>query len=115
VAGVAASLLGVGWARGRPLSGTTTRAPFVSYNKRSFIGFAFAELPTLLGFVIALATSRLWPCLVGLAASLAEFAMLAPTRLSIDRDEERLLAAGSPVSLWDAVTRPPDPSAPRNP
>jgi hypothetical protein len=58
VAGVAASLLGEGWTWGRPLSGTTARALFLSYNERFFVGIAFAELATLLGFVIAFATSR---------------------------------------------------------
>jgi hypothetical protein len=111
VAGVAASLLGVGWARGRLLSGTTARALFVSYNRRFFIGFAFAELPTLLGFVVAFVTSRLWPCVVGLAVSLVGFAMMAPTARNIHRDEERVQAVGSPVSLWDALTLPPDRSA----
>jgi hypothetical protein len=111
VGGVAASLLGVGWARGRPLSGTTARALFLSYNKRFFIGVAFAELPTLLGFVVAFVTSRLWPCVVGLAVSLVGFAMMAPTARNIHRDEERVQAVGSPVSLWDALTLPPDRSA----
>ena len=112
---VAAALLSVGWARDRRLSGTTTQALARSYITRFFVGIGLADSSALLGVAIAFATSRVWPYLVGLAASLTGFAMMAPTARSIQRDEERLRARGSPVSLWDALTRPPDPSASRNP
>lgn len=109
-----ASLLGAGWARGRALSGTTAEALYRSYNTRFLLGVALAEFAALLGVVIAFATSRLWPYLVCLAASLVGFALMAPTARNIERDEERLRAAGSPMSLWDALTRPPDPSVSGN-
>jgi F0F1-type ATP synthase membrane subunit c/vacuolar-type H+-ATPase subunit K len=108
VAGAAASLLGVGWARGRPLSGTTPQALLGSYNTRFWVGMAFAESAALIGFIVVFVTKRMWPYLAGLAVSLAGFAMIAPTARSIGRDEGRLRAAGSPVSLWDALTLPPD-------
>ena len=106
-----ASLLGAGWARGRALSGTTAEALYRSYYTRFLLGIALAESAALLGVVIAFATNRLWPYLVCLAASLAGFAMMAPTARNIHRDEERLQAVGSPVSVWDALTLPPDRSA----
>jgi hypothetical protein len=52
---------------------------------------------------------------VGLAVSLVGFALMAPTARNINRDEERLRAVGSPVSLWDALTGPPDLSPSGNP
>jgi F0F1-type ATP synthase membrane subunit c/vacuolar-type H+-ATPase subunit K len=114
VAGLATSLLGAGWARGRSLSGTTSRALASSYTRRFFIGIGFADSAALLGVVIAFVTNRLWPYFVGLAVSLVGFALMAPTARNIERDEERLRAAGSSVSLWDGLTRPPDPSVSGN-
>jgi uncharacterized membrane protein YfcA len=111
VAGVAASLVGVGWARGRPPSATTLQALSGSYATRFFVGIALAESAALLGFILVFVANRLWPYLVGLVVSLAGFAMMAPTGRNIERDEEHLRAAGAPVSLWDALTQPPHRSA----
>jgi hypothetical protein len=41
--------------------------------------------------------------------------MIAPTARNIERDEERLRTAGSLVSLWDALTEPPDRGEPGTP
>jgi F0F1-type ATP synthase membrane subunit c/vacuolar-type H+-ATPase subunit K len=111
----AAALLGAGRARSRPLSAAASRALLDSYRGRFITGMAFGESPALLGVIIAFFTNRLWPALIGMVVSLVGFAMMAPTARNIDRDEERLRAAGSPVSLWDALTRPPDASPPRTP
>jgi F0F1-type ATP synthase membrane subunit c/vacuolar-type H+-ATPase subunit K len=111
----AAALLGVRWARGRRLSGTTALALARSYTTRFFVGIGLADSSALLGVVIALAMSRLWPYLAGQAASLVGFAMMAPTARNIERDEERLRAEGSPVTVWDALTQPPDGCAPGTP
>ena len=51
----------------------------------------------------------LWICLVGLAFALVGFWMIAPTRLDIERKQREITAAGSPLSLLDALTTVPTP------
>jgi hypothetical protein len=68
-----------------------------------------AESAALFGFVGVFIGGSLWIYLVGLAFAVVAFWMIAPTRLDIERKQREITAAGSPLSLLDALTTFPTP------
>lgn len=75
-----------------------------SYRSRFFARLAFSETPALLGFgAFLLLGGEAWVYAIGLAASLASFAVAAPTRASVRRDQENLAASGSNLDLVDLL------------
>ncbi len=75
-----------------------------SYRSRLFARLAWAEAPALLAFAgFLLLGGQAWVFGIGLVASLAGFALAAPTRASVRREQERLAASGSSVDLVEVL------------
>jgi hypothetical protein len=90
----------------RPLGAETPVALAAEHRQRFFLGIALAESPALFGLVGLFLTGARWVLLAGGAVSLALLAVHAPTRRSVAREDERLRAAGKPVTLSEALTGP---------
>ena len=100
-----ASLAGVLWARSQPMD--TSSMAKLAYRAAFFMGTAFAQTAALFGFVAVFFVSQLWPYLVGLPVSLIGLALVAPTRRDLERRQQQITAAGSPLELREALTRGP--------
>lgn len=75
-----------------------------SYHSRFFARMAWAEAPALLAFGgFLLLGGEPWVYLIGLTASLAGFALAAPTRASLRRDQEQLEASGKTLNLLESL------------
>jgi hypothetical protein len=72
-----------------------------------FIGLGAAADAALLGLGGVFLGGSLWIYLVGLAFGLVGLWMIAPTRSDIERRQREITAAGSPLSLLDALTTVP--------
>ncbi|MGH8262139.1 MAG: hypothetical protein ACRET4_01565 [Steroidobacteraceae bacterium] len=97
------ALVGISWQRRRPLIGDTPERLATNYRAGLFIGIGLAEAPALFGIATTLVVGSWWIYLVGLAFSLIGFVLIAPTRGKIQRRQEEIQAAGSPLSLGRAV------------
>jgi hypothetical protein len=104
-----ASLAWVARIRRRPLATTSPEALARHYRALFFIGVGAAADASLLGFVGVFLGGSLWIYLVGLAFGLVGLWMIAPTRSDIERREREITAAGSPLSLRDALISVPRP------
>lgn len=81
-----------------------------SYRTAFFLKISFAQFPLLLGFAGSFVTGAWWVILVGLAFSLAGFAMAAPTSGNLAREQNRLRSEGSSLDLVAALVTPqPEP------
>jgi hypothetical protein len=103
------SLAGVGWIRRRPLPTTSLEALARSYQALFFIGVGVASAAALWGLAGVFLGGSLWIYLVGLAFGLIGLWMIAPTRSDIERRQREITAAGSPLSLLDALISVPRP------
>jgi hypothetical protein len=103
------SLAAMAWIRRRPLVTGSPEALAGSYRARFFIGVGLAQSAALFGLAGVFIGGSLWIYLVGLAFGLVGFWMIAPTRLDIERRQREITAAGSPISLLDALTADPTP------
>jgi hypothetical protein len=74
-----------------------------------FIGVGVAEAAALWGFAGVFLGGSLWIYLVGLAFGLVGLWMIAPARSDIERRQREITAAGSPLSLRDALISVPRP------
>jgi hypothetical protein len=104
-----ASLAWVARIRRRPLPTTSPEALARHYRALFFIGVSAAADAALLGFVGVFLSGSLWIYLVGLAFGLVGLWMIAPTRSDIERRQREITAAGSPLSLLDALISVPRP------
>jgi hypothetical protein len=104
-----ASLAGLAWIRRRPLRTTSPEACARSYLAWFFIGVGVAEAAAMWGFVGVFLGGSLWIYVVGLAFGLVGLWMIAPTRRDIERRQREIIAAGSPLSLLDALITVPRP------
>jgi hypothetical protein len=103
------SLVAMAWTRRRPLVTASPEALAGSYRARFFIGVGLAQSAALFGLAGVFIGGSLWIYLVGLAFGLVAFWMIAPTRLDIERRQREITAAGSPLSLLNALTTVPTP------
>jgi hypothetical protein len=103
------SVAAMAWIRRRPLVTGSPEALAGSYRARFFIGVGLAQSAALFGLAGVFIGGSLWIYLVGLAFGLVGFRMIAPTRLDIERRQREITAAGSPISLLDALTADPTP------
>ena len=103
------SLAWVASIRRRPLLTTSPEALARHYRALFFIGVGAAADAALLGFVGVFLGEGLWIYLVGLAFGLVGLWMIAPTRSDIERRQREIAAAGSPLSLLDALISVPTP------
>jgi hypothetical protein len=104
-----ASLAYVARIRRRPLPTTSPEALARSYRAWFFIGVGVAEAAALWGFAGVFLGGSLWIYLAGLAFGLVGLWMIAPTRSDIERRQREITAAGSPLSLLDALISVPSP------
>ena len=75
-----------------------------SYHRRFFARMAWAEAPALFAFGGFLVLGgEPWVYLIGLTASLVGFALAAPTRASLRRDQEQLDASGRTLNLLESL------------
>jgi hypothetical protein len=115
------SLAGIARIRRRPLPAGSAKALALTYRSLFFIGIGLAEAPALWGIAGVFLGGSLWIYLVGLAFTLVGLLMMAPTRSDIERRQREIIAAGSALSLLDALitelpTRPHrDGNPPPNP
>ena len=98
----------VGWVM-RSVEGRLVRArneqQLVSaYRSFFFVQLGLAEAVALVGFVLSFLAGSAWVYLVGAAMSSIDLWLMAPSRRNIVRIQERLNAAGVPVSLGAALT-----------
>jgi hypothetical protein len=104
-----ASLAYVARIRQRPLLTTSPEALARYYGALFFIGVGVASAAALWGFVGVFQGGSAWIYLVGLAFGLVGLWMIAPTRSDIERRQREITAAGSPLSLLDALISVPWP------
>lgn len=103
------SLAWVASIRRRPLPTTSPEALARHYRALSFIGVGAAADAALSGLAGVFLGGSLWIYLVGLAFGLVGLWMIAPTRSDIERRQREITAAGSPLSLLDALISVPTP------
>jgi F0F1-type ATP synthase membrane subunit c/vacuolar-type H+-ATPase subunit K len=106
VAGLAVSMIAVRVTE-KPLPCDSPTALAFAYRTRFFLRLAFAESVALLGFVFAFIGAGAWAYYV--AAALALFRIwtsAAPTRRSLERDQERLRDDGCRLRLVAALRNP---------
>jgi hypothetical protein len=89
--------------RRRPLVTTSSKALAGTYRAWFFIEIGLAEAAGLFGFVGVFLTLGYWVYLLGLAFALAGLWLAAPTRSDIERRQREISAAGSSLSLLDAL------------
>lgn len=102
VAGVVAA----SWTRRRPLEGSSEKEIAATYRTLFFLGFALAEAPLLVNFVLTFVVDELWPFLMALPLYFVAMASIAPSRSNLDKRDEQLRGRGSTVSLRRALNEP---------
>ncbi|HYU93960.1 MAG TPA: hypothetical protein VEN95_10855 [Actinomycetota bacterium] len=102
-----ASLAQVARIRRRPLSTTSPEALAHWYRALFFIGVGAAVGAALWGFAGVFLGGSLWIYLLGLPFGLLGLWMIAPTRSDIERRQREITAAGSALSLTDALISVP--------
>ena len=109
---VAIGIISLAWVariRRRPLPTTSPEALARHYRALVFIGVGAAADAALLGSVGVFLGGSSWIYLVGLAFGLVGLWMIAPTRSDVERRQRAITAAGSPLSLLDALISVPWP------
>jgi hypothetical protein len=109
---VAIGIISLAWVariRRRPLPTISPEALARHCRALFFIGVSAAADAALLGFVGVFLGGSLWIYLVGLAFGLIGLWMIAPTRSDIERRQREITAAGSSLSLLDALISVPWP------
>ncbi len=103
------------WTRTRRLPTTSPASLARSYQTRMFLGIIVSEAAAFAGIGATFLGVRLWVAVV--TATLAEVGMrlVAPSRRNIARDQARIAALGSPLSLTAALLEPPAPGRPGAP
>jgi hypothetical protein len=102
--------LGLGgtiWASRRPLSTASPKALAGSYTTVFFIQVGTAESAALWGLVGVFWSGSLWVSFIGLAFCLIGFWIAAPSHAGIQRRQGEVTAAGSNLSLLDALMETP--------
>jgi hypothetical protein len=100
----AAGLVGVvGGAAIRGLDGSSEAALAQSYRARFFLRLVLAEAPALLGFLRSFVAGTPLVYAMAVPFLIIGFVRAAPTRASIQRDQDALAAAGAPASLFEVL------------
>jgi O-antigen/teichoic acid export membrane protein len=101
------SLAWVSSIRRRPLQATSLEGLANWYRALFFVGVGMAVSAVMWGFVGVFLGGSLWIYLLGLAFGLVGLWMIAPTRTDIERKQREITAAGSSLSLLDALISVP--------
>jgi len=72
-----------------------------------FLGIAMAQSAGLIGVALSWVVEALWPYLVALVFTATGLIITAPTRGSLNRQQQRLTAQGFPLSLEEALRGTP--------
>jgi hypothetical protein len=107
VQGIASSAL-ILRLRNRRLRSHSSASLAADYRSAMFTGIGIAESTALVAFIMVFIANSLWLYVVGLAFSLAGLTFVAPTARNIARRQEKLNAAGVPISLLQALDTPTD-------
>lgn len=94
----------------RPLNTESPKHLASSYRAMFFIGVGFAEAAALFGICGIFIGGSLWIYLVGLPFALVGFAIIAPTKAHIERNQQKIQVSGSALSLGEALLAPAEPS-----
>ena len=84
---------GIVWIRARYRNGKLGSTRVAAYTNRFFLQLGFGEAPTLVMFVAVLLGAPLWSCRVGGVVTLIGFAVVAPTRRDVARQDPHVIAA----------------------
>ncbi len=103
------SLIWIARIRRRQLSTASAASLADSYRVLFFVGIAVAEGAALAGIAGVLLSRSLWLYLVGLPFALVGMWTMAPSHHDIQRRQRDITAAGSPLSLLDALISAPPP------
>jgi hypothetical protein len=101
------ALTGIAWARSRPLITEDPRKLAGAYKGIFFISLGLADSAALFGFVAFFISSNIWVYVEGMALSLIGLWLIAPTRGAIARQQDKIQAQGSALSLLAAQLEPP--------
>jgi hypothetical protein len=104
-----ASLAYIALIRRRPIPTTSLEALARVYRAWFFIGVGVASAAALGGLVGVFLGGSVWIYLVGLAFGIVGLWMIAPTRSDLERRQREIIAAGSTLSLLDALISVPMP------
>lgn len=104
-------LVAVWWIRRRRLTATSEEVLAASYRSLFIVGLGFAEVPLLFGIVGSFFTMGLSVLVIGPVSSLVGLSLIAPTRADIERRQQEISTAGSPLSLLHALTTPTPPGS----
>jgi hypothetical protein len=91
------------WIRRRPLRAEDQPGLARSFVARALLGVAVSEIPFIVGFAATLVADEPWPVLVGAGFGFVALALVAPTDADLDRRQTELGAAGSALSLREAL------------
>jgi hypothetical protein len=100
------SLILVQWLRRRPLDVTSKEQLVASFRTNFFLGFAFTDVPIILGLIGALRTHELLIYGEALVFFVIAMLLIAPTRANLDRRQQQITAQGSPLFLVEALREP---------
>jgi hypothetical protein len=89
--------------RRQRLATASPNALVSSYARSFFAGVQWSSTAALLGLIGMTISGSLWLYAVGTAFALVGVWMVAPTKKDIDRRQREIAAAGSPLSLIDAL------------
>lgn len=83
VATIAVALVSVGWVRQRPIR----PGDAVAYANTAVIKIAIAEMPALVGLVLAVVSGSGWPAILGLAGTAIGLVLSWPSEADRERHE----------------------------
>jgi len=84
----------------------SARTLATSYRERFFLRLALSESTALIAFVVYMVWGPTWVYFIGAAFTLVGFWRLAPTRRSLQRDQDQLSLNGCQLSLVAALRTP---------
>ena len=105
--GITVVLVVVAAALRKPLDASDESTLATSYRGKVIIRAAIAEGAALLGIVGFMATGQWWMAPVVLVIAVVGFAATAPTAAAVEREQQLLIAQGSPLSLTTAMLNAP--------
>ena len=105
--GIAAVLVVIAAKLRKPLDATDESTLANSYRGKVIIRAAIAEGGALLGIVGFIATGQWWMAPAVLVIAVVGFASTAPTAAAVEREQQALIAQGSPLSLTAAMLNTP--------
>jgi hypothetical protein len=106
VAALGFSAVVASWQVKAQLPGDDLGQLLVAYRTRFFLRIAFAESGALLGYVGFFLTENPLVYLVGLLPAVLGFAMSAPTRANLEREDQAMAARGCRFTIYRALLIP---------